>query len=105
LRCPCSASVIIEARLIELAGIFSISVPTYAALSNQVHVVVRVDPEQASHWTDDQIAERWVRLFRASCPAGRVSPGDQTQSITVLPAKSQNRRPPSSSSTGACDPC
>ncbi|MCK7592294.1 transposase [Pseudomarimonas salicorniae] len=55
----------IEARLLELAGIFSISVLAYAVMSNHVHVVLRVDPENADGWTDDEVAARWVRLFPA----------------------------------------
>jgi hypothetical protein len=55
----------IEARLLELAGIFSLSVLAYAVMSNHVHVVVRVDPEHAASWSDEEVAQRWVRLFPA----------------------------------------
>lgn len=55
----------IEARVLELAGIFSISVLAYAVMSNHVHVVLRVDPEHAARWSDEDVAERWVRLFPA----------------------------------------
>jgi REP element-mobilizing transposase RayT len=51
----------IEARLLELAGIFSLSVLAYAVMSNHVHVVVRVDPEHAASWSDEEVAQRWVR--------------------------------------------
>ncbi|MCK7595612.1 hypothetical protein [Pseudomarimonas salicorniae] len=55
----------IEARLHELAGVFSISVLAYAVMSNHVHVALRVEPEHAASWSDEEVAERWVRLFPA----------------------------------------
>lgn len=55
----------VEARLLELAGIFSLSVLAYAVMSNHVHVVLAVDPAHAAGWSDDEVAERWVRLFPA----------------------------------------
>ncbi len=55
----------LEARLIELAGIFSISVLAYAVMSNHVHVVVHVDPALAEGWSDEDVAQRWTQLFPA----------------------------------------
>ena len=55
----------IEARVIELAGIFSVSVLAYAVMSNHVHVVLHVDPQKAADWSEAEVAEPWVRLFPA----------------------------------------
>ncbi len=55
----------LEARLIELAGLFSISVLAYAVMSNHVHVVVHVDPAGAGGWSDEEVARRWTLLFPA----------------------------------------
>jgi hypothetical protein len=55
----------LEARLIELASVFSISVLAYAVMSNHVHVVLYVDPVAAESWSNDDVAERWTRLFPA----------------------------------------
>ena len=35
----------------------------YAVMSNHVHVVLHGDPQVASVWSDEEVAERWVRLF------------------------------------------
>ena len=35
----------------------------YAVMSNHVHLVVYVDPAVAQAWSDEEVAERWVRLF------------------------------------------
>lgn len=54
----------IEDRLLFLAEVFSASVLAYAVMSNHVHVVVHMAPELVDRWSDDEVAERWVRL----CP-------------------------------------
>lgn len=55
----------IEAHLLELASLFSMSVLAYAVMSNHVHAVLRVDPAAARGWSDQEVADRWVRLFPA----------------------------------------
>ena len=35
----------------------------YAVMSNHLHVVVQVLPDVATQWTDDEVADRWIRLF------------------------------------------
>jgi REP element-mobilizing transposase RayT len=55
----------IEERLLELADIFAAGVYAYAVMSNHVHVVLRVDPDAAQAWSDEEVATRWVRLFPA----------------------------------------
>jgi hypothetical protein len=57
----------VEDRLIELAGIFSVSVLAFAVMSNHVHVVVHVDPSHGARRMDGEVAERWVRLFPVTC--------------------------------------
>jgi hypothetical protein len=37
----------------------------YAVMSNHVHVVLRVDPEHAAGWSDQEVTERRGRLFPA----------------------------------------
>ena len=37
----------------------------YAVMSNHLHVVVHVDPVGAAGWSDEAVAERWMRLFPA----------------------------------------
>jgi REP element-mobilizing transposase RayT len=56
----------IEERLPEVAGVFAIDVAAYAVMSNHYHVVLHIDSETAESWTDDEVAERWHRLFHGS---------------------------------------
>ncbi len=53
----------IEDRLHQLAEVFAVSLWAYAVMSNHLHVVVQVLPEAAAQWTDEEVAERWIRLF------------------------------------------
>ncbi|MGA8277806.1 MAG: hypothetical protein WB784_06390 [Rhodanobacteraceae bacterium] len=51
--------------MLELAGIFAVGVYAYAVMSNHVHVVLRIDPDAAHGWSEEEVAGRWVRLFPA----------------------------------------
>jgi hypothetical protein len=53
----------IENRLQELAGIFAISVGGYSVLDNHLHLLVRLDPEVAMNWTDEEVVRRWGLLI------------------------------------------
>jgi hypothetical protein len=54
----------VELRLQEVAACFSIGIYGYAVMSNHLHLVVHVDVEAALQWSDDEVAQRWCRLFR-----------------------------------------
>jgi hypothetical protein len=53
----------IRAQLQKLASFFAIEVCGYAVMSNHLHVVLRVRPDLAREWTDDEVALRWRLLF------------------------------------------
>jgi hypothetical protein len=53
----------VEERLLVLAECFAVGLYAYAVMSNHVHVVVHVDPQAVNAWSDEEVAERWVRLF------------------------------------------
>ena len=55
-------------RIRELGEIFAVAVYAYAVMSNHLHVVLSVEPELARAWTDDDVADRWGRLFPLSDP-------------------------------------
>ncbi|MGO9464288.1 MAG: transposase [Isosphaeraceae bacterium] len=54
----------VENRLEELSQIFAITVGGFAVLDNRIHVLVRVDPDRAQGWTDEEVVRRWARV----CP-------------------------------------
>ena len=53
----------IRQRLEELAGVFGIDVCGYALMGNHLHVVLRTRPDVVAGWPDEEVAERWWRLF------------------------------------------
>ena len=50
-------------RLHELATIFALDVCGYSVLSNHFHLVLRIVRDRVLAWTDEQVPERYARLF------------------------------------------
>ena len=50
-------------KLAELSEVFAIDVCAYAVLSNHYHVIVHVDADTATNWDQDEVIERWRKLF------------------------------------------
>ena len=53
----------IERRLEELADIFAVSIGGFSVMDNHLHVLVRLDPDVATSWSDEEVVRRWGRLF------------------------------------------
>ena len=50
-------------RLEELADVFAVAVGGFSVLDNHLHVLVRLDPDVAQAWPDEEVVRRWGRLF------------------------------------------
>jgi REP element-mobilizing transposase RayT len=57
----------IEHRLRELAEIFPVAVGGFSVMDNHLHVLVRLDPDVAGSWSDEDVVRRWGRLFPPRC--------------------------------------
>ncbi len=64
----------IEHRLEELAEIFAVSVAGFAILDSHLHLLVRLDPDVAGSWSDEDVVRRWGRLFPPRDKTRRVAP-------------------------------
>ena len=53
----------VQQRLHHVASCFAAGIHAYAVMSNHLHVVLQLDPSVALQWSDQEVAERWVRLF------------------------------------------
>jgi hypothetical protein len=53
----------LENRLEELADIFAVAVGGFSVMNNHLHLLLRLDPEVAQAWSDEQVVRRWGRLF------------------------------------------
>ncbi len=43
--------------------IFAVAVAGFAILDNHLHLLVRLDPDVARRWSDEDVVRRWGRLF------------------------------------------
>ncbi len=53
----------IEDRLQQLADSFSIAVGGFAILDNHLHVLCRLDPDQAQSWSGREVLRRWMAVY------------------------------------------
>jgi hypothetical protein len=61
----------LEDRLRFLAGRFGIDGIGCSILSNHVHLVLRNRPDEVAHWSDPEVARRWLWL----CPQRKTADG------------------------------
>jgi REP element-mobilizing transposase RayT len=61
----------IEDRLQRLAHCFAISVCGFAVMDNHLHVLVRLDPDAAKDWSDEEVVRRWVRVYPPKTRQGK----------------------------------
>jgi REP element-mobilizing transposase RayT len=64
----------IEKRLEELAEIFAVAVGGFSVMDNHLHVLLRLDPDVAQAWSDEEIVRRWGRLYPPRDKARRPMP-------------------------------
>ncbi len=50
--------------MFELADAFAVEICGYAIMSNHFHLVLTVRQDRALEWSDREVAERWLKLFR-----------------------------------------
>jgi len=66
----------IEDRVRILSSLFSIELCAYAIMSNHYHLVVRLNPDEAATWSDDDVLEHWTALFRGPLLVQRHRAGE-----------------------------
>lgn len=71
----------IACRIKHLASIFAIDIAAYAVMSDHYHVVMRIHCEAAEAWTDDEVIERWRKLFVGPPLVQRYRAGDKLTEI------------------------
>jgi len=63
-------------KLKELADIFAIDVCAYAVMSNHYHLVLKINNEQSELFSNEEVIERWIRLFNGNVLIQRFLKGD-----------------------------
>ena len=78
----------IRARLSTLVKLFAIEVIAYAVMSNHLHSIIKIRPDIAKDWTDEEVARRWLMLFphRRKKDGTPQKPNEQEiKAITIQP--------------------
>ena len=65
-------------RLAQQSAMFAVEVCAYAVMSNHYHLVLYVDAKRARHWTNQEVLERWQRLFVVPTLVQRWKSGEVT---------------------------
>jgi hypothetical protein len=99
----------VQQRLEELAALFAVDICGFAVLSNHLHLVLRIRPDLAQDWSDEEVVLPWQRLFPWRDDSGasaepadpkrgphRVHVAGQTAAVSARPCL-RNR-------TGRCSP-
>ena len=62
----------LENRLEELTEVFAIAVGGFSVLDNHLHVLVRLDPDVAEAWSDDEVVRRWGAQLSSHSAINRI---------------------------------
>lgn len=54
----------IKERLVQLQAVFTVNLCAYAIMDNHYHLVIHIDTEAAKHFSEQEVALRWSKLFR-----------------------------------------
>jgi len=58
---------LIESRVRELAEVFAVGVYAFAWMSNHFHLALAVRPDAVRSWSDEEVVDRWQRIYRSKC--------------------------------------
>lgn len=66
----------IEDRIRVLSSLFAIDLCAYAVMSNHIHIIAKLCPEQAEKWSTDETLQRWTSLFKGPSLVQKYLKGD-----------------------------
>ena len=70
---------LIEDKILELGLIFSIDICAYTVMSNHYHVVLHISENTAKKWSDNEIINRWHKLFSGNPLSKKYLKGPRTR--------------------------
>lgn len=53
----------LEQRIEHLAQYFAVSIAGFVVMDNHFHVFVRLDPDDAERWSDEEVVRRWISVY------------------------------------------
>ena len=66
----------LEDEMLRLAGVFALEICSYAVMSNHYHIVLHINPAEATRWSHDEVIERWHQLFKGSIQSQQYMAGE-----------------------------
>ena len=70
-----------------LSGVFAIDIAAYAVMSNHYHLVLHVDQHRSQQWSDDEVIDRWLTLYKGPDLVQRYNRGEP-----LMPAEKKRMR-------------
>lgn len=67
----------IEDRIRILSSLFSIDICAYAIMSNHLHIVLKLCPQKTENWSDTDVVNRWLSLFKGPLLIHKWHAGEQ----------------------------
>jgi REP element-mobilizing transposase RayT len=61
----------IEDRLETLSGCFAVSVCGFAVMDNHLHVLIRLDADEAAKWSAEEVVRRWIAAYPPKTAKGK----------------------------------
>jgi len=77
----------IENRMRILSSLFAIDLCAYAVLSNHFHIALKLCPDEAENWTDDEVIERWTSLFKGPLLVQKRQAGEPLIAVELQTVK------------------
>jgi len=83
-------------RIRLLSSLFAIDICSYAVMSNHYHIALKLSLEQLDDWSDDEVIERWLTLFKGPAlvqrfVAGLTASEAERDQISLIVAKWRGR--------------
>jgi REP element-mobilizing transposase RayT len=54
----------VEDRIRILSSVFAVEICAYAVMSNHLNIVIKLTPEKIQSWSNQEVAQRWMTLFK-----------------------------------------
>ncbi len=64
----------LEARIKLVSSVFSIDLGSKAVQANHFHLVIRIDRDRATTWSDEEVMRRWFTLYPGTKSELKVNP-------------------------------
>lgn len=74
-------------RLSELDAAFAIDIAAYSVMSNHYHLVLRVDKQTSDNLSNEEVMERWQKLFTIPPLVSRYFKGETTTRAECIAAE------------------